>query len=62
MNQKVVYSPEEAVRKFEKMCEEDDYDTEITHRKADIFLCEVLTQLGYGELVERYEKLGKWYS
>jgi hypothetical protein len=32
------------------------------HMEADDILCELLRQLGYLEVVEEYEKIGKWYA
>ena len=37
-------------------------DTEVAHINADAVLCDVLTQLGYKELVDLYEKVKKWYA
>ena len=37
-------------------------DTEVAHLDADNILCDVLTQLGYKELVDLYEKVKKWYA
>lgn len=36
--------------------------TEVAHINADAVLCDVLTQLGYKELVDLYEKVKKWYA
>jgi hypothetical protein len=38
------------------------YDAEDFHVTADRCLCELLTALGYGEIVELYEKVEKWYA
>ena len=32
------------------------------HEKADELMCELLRELGYGEAVEIFEKMKKWYS
>lgn len=37
-------------------------DTESAHAEADEILCEVLTALGYGDLVEEYRKVPKWFA
>lgn len=37
-------------------------DYEIPHGEADDILCDVLRQLGYGDLVDAYDKVGKWYA
>lgn len=35
---------------------------EDNHRYADWLMCEVLTELGYGEGVEIFEDMERWYS
>jgi len=40
----------------------DVYDVEMAHGDADDFLCEILKKLGYGKLVEEYDKIPKWYA
>ena len=50
----------EAIEKM-KECVNND-DTEVAHINADAVLCDVLTQLGYKELVDLYEKVKKWYA
>ncbi len=37
-------------------------DFESDHGKADDILCELLKQLGFGETVAAFEKVGKWYA
>lgn len=37
-------------------------DIELAHLDADDILCDVLTQLGYKELVDLYKKVDKWYA
>ena len=39
-----------------------DDDEEMAHINADNLLCEVLRKLGFGELVNVYERVHKWYS
>lgn len=50
----------EAIEKMKKCVNNDD--TECGHIEADAVLCDVLTQLGYKELVDLYEKVKKWYA
>jgi hypothetical protein len=45
-----------------KNINEDCYDTEIGHSKADGLLCEALEILGQEELVEEFYMVDKWYS
>lgn len=37
-------------------------NTEGVHVAADIVLCQLLTALGYNDVVEAYDKIEKWYS
>lgn len=50
----------EAIEKMKKCV--NNGDTECGHIEADDILCDVLTQLGYKELVDLYEKVKKWYA
>ena len=50
----------EAVEKMKECV--NNGDTEVAHLDADNILCDVLTQLGYKELVDLYEKVKKWYA
>ena len=37
-------------------------DKEIAHIEADILLCQLLTKLGYKDIVKEFNKIDKWYS
>jgi hypothetical protein len=37
-------------------------DIEADHCNADDILCEILTELGYEEIVEMFESIEKWYG
>jgi len=37
-------------------------DTEDDHAKADGFLCELLEELGFHKVVEKFESIEKWYA
>ena len=37
-------------------------DCEAAHFNADELLCELLEELGYGEVVEVYHEVCKWYA
>ena len=39
-----------------------DDDTECRHGYEDDLLCELLKELGYEEIVNQYNKTGKWYA
>lgn len=38
------------------------WDLESSHYEADALLCELLTILGYSDIVNDFEKLDKWYA
>lgn len=42
--------------------EVESSDTESAHSNADDLLCELLIKLGFKEVVDIYEQVGKWYS
>ena len=37
-------------------------DPEYSHAEADKVLCELLRKLNFDEVVEEWEKVGKWYA
>ncbi len=37
-------------------------DTEIAHGNADDILCDMLIELGHGDLVDLYYEVSKWYA
>lgn len=37
-------------------------DFESGHKKVDEILCKILLELGYDEIVEAFNQVGKWYS
>ncbi len=39
-----------------------EYDSEVAHGDADNLLCELLTRLGYGDVVEAWKKVKKYYA
>ena len=50
----------DAIKKL-KECQ-DSCDTERAHREADEVLCELLTSLGYEDVVKEYEQIEKWFD
>lgn len=50
----------EAIEKMKECV--NNGDIEVAHLDADDILCDVLTQLGYKELVDLYKKVDKWYA
>lgn len=47
---------------LERQIELSKDDPEDAHINADDILCDILTELGYESLVERYRLIYKWYS
>ena len=39
-----------------------DNNTEMAHIYADELICKLLRELGYGEGVDIFEQMDKWYS
>jgi hypothetical protein len=37
-------------------------DEEVVHREADAILCELLTKIGFTDVVEEYDNIKKYYS
>jgi len=37
-------------------------DTEMAHSNADMVLCLLLIDLGYGDVVAAYNQVEKWYA
>ena len=42
--------------------EQNSGDTEAAHGNADDILCQLLTAIGYGDVVAEWEKVDKWYA
>lgn len=40
----------------------NNIDLEAAHYDADELLCELLNQLGYSDIVDLYNLVGKWYA
>ena len=56
-----VMTPEQFLEEMEKIFM-NRHDTEQDHSAGDSLMCEVLTQLGYGDGVRVFEEADKWYS
>ena len=39
-----------------------EHDTEMLHRDLDEILCNLLTELGYHDVVSAYNSTDKWYA
>lgn len=55
---------EDLIAKYVTIFNEQCYtgDLEVDHAKADEILCQLLTELGFGEIVDKYEDVEKWYA
>lgn len=51
---------EEAIMKL-RQCQ-SNFDTEIAHIDADGVLTDLLTALGYQDVVAEWERIDKWYA
>lgn len=51
---------EEAIAKLKKW--QGPSDQEIAHGEADGVLCELLSALGYADVVAEWNKIDKWYA
>jgi hypothetical protein len=51
---------EQAIQKL-KECQASG-DTEAAHCDADDVLCELLTSLGYADVVAEWQNIYKWYA
>lgn len=50
---------QEAIEELKKAQQQD---TEDGHVRADEILCQFLTDKGFSDIVEEYEKVDKWYA
>lgn len=50
----------ETVAKLREIAAMLDY--EVAHQMADTALCDLLTALGYAEVVAEWDKVSKWYA
>lgn len=50
----------EAIRKLEECCLNED--VEVAHHDADDVLCDLLTPLGYADVVGVWGLVDKWYA
>jgi hypothetical protein len=55
-----VITPDEFFRRMREI--EKSADPEGGHLAADELMCEILDDLGYGDGVEIFERMGKWYA
>ena len=55
-------TPKEFAKEMQNICLLSHDDREIAHCDADDLLCQVLRELGYGEGVDIFEEMDKWYA
>jgi hypothetical protein len=55
---------QELLKKYKEAMAEaaNMHDEEVAHGRADDVLCELLRVLGFGEVVEIFENIDKWYA
>jgi hypothetical protein len=51
---------EEAIETLKTLAK--DLDGEVAHKEADVVLCQLLFTLGYGDVVDEYHRIYKWYA
>lgn len=51
---------EEAIAKLKDL--QKSGDTEAAHGDADQIICDLLSELGYQDVVEQWDKVDKWYA
>lgn len=53
---------EEALAKLQIIIDRNDWNYENGHYEADQILCRLLEELGYSDVVEKYDNINKWYA
>lgn len=56
------YTPLEFLKEMQDIESDKDAGQDDRHRWADTVMCDLLRSLGYGEGVEVFEKMKKWYA
>ena len=51
---------DEAIKRLKEIQENEDQEQ--AHVDADGVLCELLQTLGFGDVVEEYNHIAKWYA
>lgn len=54
--------PDEFREKMIEIANKAEYDPEKSHGQDDDLMCEILTDIGYGEGVKVFEEMDKWYA
>ena len=55
---------QERIKKYVELMQANvgHYDEEQAHSNADNLLCDLLRELGYGDVVAKYDEVEKWYA
>lgn len=53
---------EAAIEELRRLTGLGDWEREKAHIQADNVLCQLLETLGYEDVVEEFDNVGKWYS
>lgn len=53
---------QESISRMKLIAVSERNDPEMFHIKADDLLCEILTDLGYGDVVAIFNDMERWYS
>ena len=61
-NTKIIQALRLKMKNIVSKNDEKNPDNERDHGDADEILCDILKSYGEHELVEDYEKIGKWYA
>jgi len=51
---------DEALAALEELAQTEDF--EVAHVGADEILCKFLSEIGHADIVEAWDKIGKWYA
>ena len=51
---------DEAIERLRELQLNSDFES--AHGEADAVLCALLVKLGYGAVVDEWEKVGRWYA
>ena len=60
LNKKQQAAKDNCIRELK--VELESKDTEVAHSNADLILCELLQELGMGDVVDVYSDIDKWYT
>lgn len=53
---------QEAIAELNELVKLSAGDQEAAHSRGDEVLCELLTSIGYDDVVEVWNKINKWYA